>query len=390
MDKLKDERVNCYSIMTQLSISEYLDFIKSVYESGGGIERQREALKTSTAIHIRKRMIKDLASGTVLPPVVLGVVVENEVFNKLDHLDEKSFLTAINKVPKENISIIDGMQRTTAITEAIEDSREDLKNRKMRVEYWVALTTNSLIYRMLVLNTGQVPWNLRRQLETVFRSIIKEINKDPEIVEVLEVNDTRRRSQAGQFQADKVIELFLIFGTRKEKIDIKERLADEFTKQDFIEATSNKMFTDMFYTILKYLARFDKLFGKYENSNEEEGRFQNGKDLFASQPACGGFVAAIALKIFGRPGNPNPYSEEKQKYNLNTVTNHADELISRLDSMNDYDIKNFLDFDTLNELIMQKPGKSGDFEKEFFLKAFNALIEDNFNITTMTTCWRAY
>ena len=214
MDKLKDERVNCYSFMTQLTIGDYLSLIKSVYESRGGIEGQREALKTSTAIRIRKRMIEDLLSGTVLPPVVLGVVVNDDIFDRLDNLDEEDFLGMINQIPKDNISIIDGMQRTTAINEAIKESKNGLINKKMRIEYWVATNTNSLIYRMLVLNTGQVPWNLRRQLETVFRSMIKEINKNPNVVEILEVNDTKWRSRAGQFQADRVIELFLVFGTR--------------------------------------------------------------------------------------------------------------------------------------------------------------------------------
>ncbi|MHC5673091.1 hypothetical protein [Nostoc sp.] len=390
MDKLKDERVNCYSVMTQLTIGQYLRIIQSVYESGGGIEGQRESLKTSTAIRIRKRMIEDLRLGTVLPPIVLGVVVEEEVFNNLDNLDEKSFFEIIDNLPKENISIIDGMQRTTAMTEVISNSKEDLSSRKMRVEYWVAPTTNSLIYRMLVLNTGQVPWNLRRQLETVFRSMIKEINKKVDSVEVLEVNDAKRRSRAGQFQADQVIELFLVFGARKEKIDTKERLADEFTKQDFIEATSDDQFTSMFYDVLGYLAKFDKLFDKYKNSNddEQEGRFQSGKDLFSSQPARVGFVTAIALKVLGRPGTQ--YSENKQKNNLDTVKNNAEILINKLDLMDSFDIENFLDFNTLNEVIFHKSGRVGDFEREFFLKAFNVLIEDNFNITAMTPCWRAY
>jgi hypothetical protein len=387
MDKLKDEGVNCYSIMTKLTISKYLDLIQSVYENGGGIEGQREPLKTGTAIRIRKRMIHDFRSGTVLPPIVLGVVVDDDIFNRLDNIDEKAFFKIIDETPKENISIIDGMQRTTAITEAIKDS-EDIINREMRVEYWVTPNTNSLIYRMLVLNTGQVPWNLRRQLETVFRSVIKEINKNTE-VEILEVNDAKRRSRGGQFQADQVIELFLVFGTRKEKIDTKERLAEEFTKQDFIEATSDTEFTSMFYTVLEYLAKFDKLFDKYKNSNEEEeGQFKNGKDLFASQSACVGFVTAIALKVLGRPGIK--YSEEQQQSNLNSIKNHADLLIQKLESMDDSAIGNFLDFDTLNELIFRKSGKAGDFEKEFFLKAFDVLVEDNFSIPVMTPCWRAY
>jgi len=408
MDKLKDERVNCYSVMTQLTIGEYLDIVEKVYAKGGGIEGQRETLKTSTAIRIRKRMIEDLRLGTVLPPIVLGVV-DSEVFTELDDsdetLNETSFLNKIKYASQDgidNISIIDGMQRSSAIFELIDKSTEDekvnLRSRKVRVEYWIATTINSLIYRMLVLNTGQVPWNLRRQLETVFRSMIKEIKTNSKFqdqdqdIDIIEVQHSKRRSRGGQFQADQIIELFLVFGARKVKIDTQERLADEFTRQDFIEATSDSQFTNMFYDVLYYLAKFDQLFdNQYQNSSEEEekDRFESGKDLFGSQPARVGFITAIALKILGRPGKQ--YNEAEQKENLQIVKNNADKLIEKLQSMSGDEIKSFLDFNTLNEVISQRrSGKIGDFEREFFLKAFNVMIEENFDITTMTPCWRAY
>lgn len=67
--------------------------------------------------------------------------------------------------------------------------------------------TVKLLYRMLVLNTGQVPWNTRRQVEVIFsglsNSIIAEtFSKNPDLedhVEILNVDDGRRRTQAGKY-----------------------------------------------------------------------------------------------------------------------------------------------------------------------------------------------
>ena len=94
----------------------------------------------------------------------------------------------------------------------------------MRIEFWLATNTNSLIYRMLVLNTGQVPWDLRRQIEVIHKPLIKELKQNSSI-ELLEKDDERRRARAGQFQANRIVELYMVFGARKEKIDTKERLA---------------------------------------------------------------------------------------------------------------------------------------------------------------------
>ena len=116
------------------------------------------------------------------------------------------------------------MQRTTSILQAIDEglSLETI----IRVEFWIANKLNSLIYRMLILNTGQVPWNLRRQIEIVFSSMIEEIQEKVKNIELYKVDDANRRTKGGQYHANDIIELYLAFGGRKEKVDTKERLAD--------------------------------------------------------------------------------------------------------------------------------------------------------------------
>ena len=82
IDKLsviRDNRSDCFSIMGTTSIISFVDYIKEVYADRGGIMGQRDALKTSSAIKIRKRMIKDIASGTVLPPLVIGPALKTTI-----------------------------------------------------------------------------------------------------------------------------------------------------------------------------------------------------------------------------------------------------------------------------------------------------------------------
>ena len=389
IDKIKDTRVNCYSVMTQFQVEEYLKMVKSAFENRGGLEGQRDTLKTNTAIRIRKRMIKDIEAGAVLPPIVIGVIIPQDNFAIIEQLeDNNAFLEFINKIPEDSISIIDGMQRTKALSVALKDNA-NICNHKIRVEFWIASQINSLIYRMLVLNTGQAPWEIRRQIETVFQGIIKELKEkfsEIEIITLTDKNHKNKRSSPGQFQSDDIIELFLVFGAKKVKIDIAEKVAEEFIKLDFIGSISNPNFANIFYEVMFYLYKFDQAISRYRNG-DIEGYFQEGKDLFSSQSACIGFVTALAFSILGRPGND--YKPEEQNQKWQDIKNKTDVLLTKIENLSNDEIGNFLDFPTLNELISKKPGRKNFFEREFFLQAFNLLISEKFNIDNMTQCWRA-
>jgi len=391
LDRLHDDRVDCHSVITTMPTVAYLDMVDAAYSERGGVEGQREKLRTTSAIRIRRRMVGDVIQGAVLPPVVVGVVLERREFSKVEKLTDQELITLISGLNSDRISIIDGMQRTTALREAL-SNEPSVAQRRVRVEFWISDSTNSLIYRMLVLNTGQVPWNLRNQIEVVFRSLILEIS-DAVDVEILQTADGRRRSKGGQFQANEVVELFLVFGARKEKIDIRERLADEFTRLDFMEAASDKEFTRHFCSALGCLAQLDVAFDRFRKArggDKDGSRFINGKDLFASQPACVGFVTAVATEVFGRPGISRPTVDQQKR--LERINRGLTRLIAKINKMSLDQLGEFLGFQTLNEAISRgKSGLSvGDMEREFFLKAFQILIEEDFKVADLTPCWRAY
>lgn len=386
VNQLKDKRVGCYSVMVYMPIPQYLELVEKAYSNKGGLEGQREALRTSTAIRIRKRLVSDLQQGAVMPPVVLGLIVDQESFSILkDEISAKDFNKLLSSISEENISIIDGMQRTTALKEAMAASpSEDM----MRVEFWVSTNINSLIYRMLILNTGQVPWNLRRQLEVVYKSMLAELKEHVPELNLAEIDDGTRRSTSGQFQADQIIELFLVFGARKEKIDIKERLAEEFTRLDFIEVTGDSHFMEIFFEVVGYLVRLDKVLFSARVASPEGLRFASGKDLWSSQPARVGFVTAIGQQILGRPGIN--ISAEAQAARRKEVRSNIEAMLKRLEGLEIEQRCAFMDFSTLNEAISRPSGRVGDFEREFFLKAFKVLVEESFELEYLTACWRAF
>lgn len=389
-NRLHDTRVDCYSIMVAMKVDAYLRLVEGAYKNRGGIDGQREKLRTTSAIRIRRRMVEDVVQGAVLPPVVVGIVLSKSDFRRVSAATDIELLGLIIGQAADRISIIDGMQRSTALQEA---RLSDLAvgERNMRVEFWISESTNSLIYRMLVLNTGQVPWNLRNQVEVVFKSLILEIEAAVTNLAVLQAADGRRRSKGGQFQANELVELFLVFGARKEKIDIRERLADEFTRLDFMEAAADKAFTQHFCAALGVLVRLDILFDRNRNSRAAGSqRFYNGRDLFASQPACVGLITALATEVFGRPGVSK--SPKDQETRLTRIESGLKKLETRLKKADSDTVGDFLEFQTLNEAITR--GRSnlsvGDMEREFFLKGFQVLIEENFNLPNMNACWRAY
>jgi len=387
MDILLDGKLKCISILTRMTVSDYLGLVEKAYSNRGGISGQREALKQKTAISIRNRMIEDIKGGTILPPIVVGAVVSGDRYDEIikgNATDED----LKNEIIIDQLSIIDGMQRTTALLKAVSE-KEDVNKREIRVEYWISDNSNSLLYRMLVLNTGQVPWNVRRQIEVIFSGIIKEIRDKVNNIEVITISDSSRRSKGGQYQAGDLVELFLAFGARTWKINTKEKLTDEFTRHDFLQSSGEIDLVNLFCEVLENMVNLDILIDTKCKKSEEENtsKFKTGKDLFASQPARIGFISAAGEKIIGRPGDERSQEkiDECKRVFFDTINNVSENLKAKSDE----DVLDYIDFATLNQKMERKMSKVGDYERELFYEAFKVLIDENGEVNTLGICWRA-
>ncbi|MCI8707323.1 hypothetical protein V1226_11425 [Lachnospiraceae bacterium JLR.KK009] len=384
---LWDKKLKCMSAITRMSVGEYLKIVGKAYQNRGGISGQREALKQKTAISIRNRMIEDIKDGTILPPIVIGLVVNEEKYQKLKK-GEIAYGQLVSDEPVEQLSIIDGMQRTTALMKAVSE-KEEVNQDEIRVEYWISDNSNSLLYRMLILNTGQVPWNVRRQIEVIFSGIIKEIKEKVVNIEVFEIGDSSIRSKGGQYQADGLIELFLAFGARTWKVNTKEKLTDEFTRHDFLQSSGETDLVHLFCDVLTCMAKMDILLDcKYKKKDDNSTeKFRSGKELFARQPARIGFVAAAGEKIMGRPGDERD-KEKIEGYKMKFI-NAIENVVSSIEQKGEEELVGYMDFATLNQMMERRTAKVGDFERELFYEAFKVIVEENGQLSNLGICWRA-
>lgn len=390
--KLRDGRVACWSVMTGMKVSNYLALVEGAYTKRGGLKGQREPLKTTTGRRIRGRMVEDIKRGAVLPPVVIGVVITDD-FNAIAALSPDEIIDRVTKDWIDAISIIDGMQRTTALMDAVE-ADPAVADQAVRVECWLAQSTDSLIYRMLVLNTGQVPWNIKRQLLVIYAPLVEEMKRHVQFERLLSLDKSERRFKGGEFSADSLVEAYLAFGIRRTEIDTQETLADEFSRLDIAEAIASKKYDRFFYPIVQVLVNVDKAFSRLEAADVEgadeiaSSKFTIGRNIFDSQPARIGFVVACALSVLGRLGMDK--SEVESDAALAQLQTDAAELVKRLEVMTPEDLTTFLELDVLREKLGgQKRSAVGRYERAFFETAFKVLIETNFKVPSMGVCWRA-
>lgn len=371
--------------MAEIAIDDYLSLVRKAHDKKGMIAGQREVLKTTSAKRIRERMVGDLLKGAVLPAPVLGVTVSSEYFRELPDSGASSIDDLIDRGGAGEISIIDGMQRTQAILEAEDTGGLDC-NKKMRVEVWVSETVRPLIYRMLILNSGQVPWTLSRQLAIVFEPLLNEIEENvPNIARILTPDKGGRRVAAAEYKSEDLIELYIAFSLRKTAVDTKEALSDEFSKLDFVDNLSDENFQQQFYKTLAILAELDIEVSRMESDVGE--RFKKGRNLFDSQPARIGLIVAASLYVIGRPGMDRS-SEERQK-RIDELSGMAREFAGRLKEMTNEKLEDYLAFPVLEEVLDKRVGQVGRYERSVFLEAFNVLVQEKFSVPSMEPCWRA-
>lgn len=385
ISELYDERSLCSSIIIEVELKDYLKLVKNIFNNQGSIQGQRGAVKTKSAKTIRDRMVEDIKKGALLPPVVIGAISkETDIFKILKEDGKHDVI---------NLSIIDGMQRTAAYIEALNDcsadEKEKLNKKIIRVEFWLGKTMNSLLYRMLVLNTGQIPWNARRQLETIYTPVIEQVENNVKGITLQKIDEGTKRSRAGQFPADKIMELLICFTLRSPIVNMKDAISEEFAKLDIIETSSHNNFDEYFMSSLSLLVTFDRLI--FECKSLEmvaEDKYNLGKDLFTSQPARIGLITAISKYIFGLKGSKQ--SVEKTSEKMKKVNEKFKIIFDRLEAMSPQEMSVFLAFDTLNEKTSILTSKVGDFERKYFTSSFEMIFTNLINLHDfdLSVLWR--
>jgi len=150
--------------MVQMTIGDYLnmvDFESNVYQ------------RNLQNLSFYKKLIDDLLNDTTMPPI--SVVYPSKDINL-----QAGLLT------KNNFIILDGLQRTNCLLECREiiskgkstgsiKSLEEFNQKVIYVEIWENLDLRYILYKMVVLNTGQKKMDYAHQLDILSESIQKKL-----------------------------------------------------------------------------------------------------------------------------------------------------------------------------------------------------------------------
>ena len=383
---LRDTRIGGLSISAVTTIGDYVQWYRR-YGLENKLNEQRPTLHTRSANMIRQRLIEDLKTGAVIPPIVIGFTTDAD----LQCVTEGNTAQLIAR-HLEAATVIDGMQRSAALEIAL-DQQPGIVGNQLRVDVWVSNMTVGLIYRMLVLNTGQTPWDVKRQMEVIYKPLIVETRHQIPGIQLNERNDGRRRTNGGEYPASSIVELFIAFSSRKELVNNADRIADDFTRLDITQMAGETGFSQLFFDSLRIMVEFDVAISLYRNENGDEGdgvKFVNGMDIFTNMPAKIGFMVALSQEILGRVGAAERTDEEEIR-RMHSIQACFADFKDRLERMGNRELGEFLQIPLLNETINTLPVKKiGNAQREFFRKDFSTIVESGFAVDNMEVVWRTY
>ena len=377
-DLKEDKKVNAKCLLIDISIDEYVELIKEHLDE---LPFQRRKI-LSRKRGVYKRLTQDLKENALIPPISLIIRKASKVQKAIKDTNElKNIERQINeKIKNGDLLILDGLQRTYCMLNVIEelkdsaDEKKDFCNTRIRAELWYNIKYTAILYKMLVLNTGQVKMSMRHQIEILnipLRDKISEIASTKGVL--LKFSTYRDKSKRVtndiyNYKFSNIIEGLTAFITQNPIVDKTNEVVKELERMKFVEEHSDpKMLSkeEEIQEFTEILIKLDEfLWRKYKDplkTQDEEGKevklpWTSRKEIMNSSPILAGIFASFG-KIFGN---------DRDKY-----TKRGKKFFQILESVTDDPLK----LEIMSDLLQDEKGRSakfGETTRNFF---FHALME---------------
>ena len=367
---LKDERINAYNALVEISVGEYLKFARNIVDNN---EFQRKKVIKSKIKEILK---EDLLRNCLIPSIVLAVSNEN-IGTIKDENDVATSDEIIQQAIIDNaILIIDGLQRTYVLLNLEDDLKknedlvalEKLYNHKIRAEIYLGINRIGLLYRMITLNTGQTTMSTRHLMEILYLDYAR-IGVDG-IKLVKDKDETIINLTTEEFNFKTILDGFNSYLEKNEALIERTEILDNIKSLDVLktEEINKDLFKDFLLTYKKLL---DTLIDKTnswnynpDNADEQALKLNSnpfGKstlDIFKKSQALTGLGAAIG------------HLKDSKKINLEKIN----ELIPKIRADNDDWNTAFTHMLKQLDLVKEKSKKIGNDQRYFFKFFFRGLF----------------
>ncbi len=291
-----DNRIDCFMVSAR---ADYEWYLAKTHGSEENLAIQRDIVKGSKPY---KNLRADLRTGCILPTIVLAVrdieasavssYNPNDGFIKASREDLDKLENLISYVTPADVDIVDGLQRTNAMRQTLEDLSSEDRNlflgRSLRLEIWLNIAFFPLAYRMLLLNAGQRPMSMKHQIDVLSGGLAKDLQDLPGI-EIIRLKDHKRRVRAGQFHLSTLAQAFQAWMQRSPNVDRTNLVVETMVVDEALESLGIDLAgddgnqRDGFRQFIDWLLRIDRGLG------DEQNRF------FANDTVVLGFAAAIGF-----------------------------------------------------------------------------------------------
>lgn len=245
---IQDKRINSENYLVEISLKEYYEISKSILENN---VYQRRRVKSSSSVY--SLLKDDLKIGCLMPPIVLALTQDKDIDDVVGFI----------KRNVENILILDGLQRSYTIKEAVLELLDENPNHpsldnKIRVEIYIGINKLGILYRMLTLNTGQTPMSTRHQIEIIYSDYLEQTIRGVKLIREI---DDQAPQNIGEYKFRDIIEGFTSFIDRDylilDRIDILENIKslERLTSID----VNNALFEDFLSMYHRFIIKMNAL-----------------------------------------------------------------------------------------------------------------------------------
>jgi len=288
LGKAVDVKTGANVIYCQTTPEKYLKIIGDDFQDFE-LQRKKESHKGY------QRLKNDIKDGALLPSITLSVK-HNLVNNIVENLNDEEKISEFLSSEDGIVDILDGLQRTFILKEIEKEIGEFKEGQTLLLEYWLESDLRNIVYRMIVLNSGQKAMSMRHQIDLLFATTKITIQEKIPEIEIFTEREGKKRTSSNKYQLNNIASAYYSFLMASPEQDNEKIVSEQIKNNEIFESSKEKINNDfdLFIDIFKSYQEIDSLFWDlYSNLDDE--LLKDKYNWFGSDNVMLSFFAAAGL-----------------------------------------------------------------------------------------------
>ena len=286
LGRAKDLKSGANVVYCQTTPEKYLKIVGQGFKDFE-LQRKKESHKAYS------RLKKDIIEGALLPSITLAVK-HNLVKDILSNLDNENKLTEILSSEAGIVDILDGLQRTHILKEIEEQESTFKEGQTLLLEYWLEENLSNIVYRMIVLNSGQKAMSMRHQIDLLFSTTKETIEEKIPGIELYTERDEKRRTSYNKYPLNIIASSYFSFLKMTPEQDSENIVNDQLKNNEIFESTKERI-DENFDNFIQILQKFTAIDSLAWNIYRDEPDVDDGSTWLGSSNVIVSFFAAAGL-----------------------------------------------------------------------------------------------